>query len=82
MEVDATLDSVRDDKRAAGVIRSIQAVQVLGWEARRPGVGILYPASGTARLTPTTQSDGPEYGWQGFVGYLVELEAEQPAKSA
>lgn len=66
-----------DNERTNGAVIAVRGVQV----RHEPTLGgnDLQPVPGSATLTALTHSNGEELRWDGFVGYLVELDADVAA---
>ncbi len=66
-----------DTPETVGVVTAIRGVQ-LRYEPTPGGdPKILYPVPGSARLADLDRSNGAEFRWQGFAGYLVRLRTQR-----
>jgi hypothetical protein len=68
------LDSHRagDEQPARAVVGRVTLIRAVQLEYQ--GQRVRRSVPGSARLTVLAESDGPETGWAGFVGYLVDLD--------
>ena len=64
-----------DTERTRGTVIAVRAVQ--GRQESKDGGDDLFLVPGSARLTPLTHSNGDELRWDGFLGYLVELNTSE-----
>jgi hypothetical protein len=63
-----------DAPTTSGTVVGIRGVQLRYAPPSGGDAGTLYPVPASARLTTLTSSDGPELRWEGFAGYLVEID--------
>ena len=63
----------------SGPVVGIRGVQVRYAPLAGGDPRMLYAVPQSARFTPLTHSEGPEVPWEGFTGYLVEIDTDLPS---
>jgi hypothetical protein len=63
-----------DAPTTSGTVVSIRGVQLRYEPVQGGHPRTLYPVPGSAVLTSLTRSNGDEFRWGGFAGYLVEID--------